>query len=196
VCDYVHLNPARAKLLPPERALREYRWSSWPEYLKAPGRRPRWLRTDRLLGEHGIAKDSAAGRRVLEEAVEARRATESETDCEAIRRGWCLGSETFRQELLAQATERLGPEHYGAERFEVAEARAERIVAEELKRRKWRETDLARRAKGNPDKVARAGRLRQETLVTVQWIAERLQMGSAGYVNNRLYRGRKGKRQE
>src|SRR5687768_12893033 len=25
VCDYVHLNPARAKLLPPEAALREYR---------------------------------------------------------------------------------------------------------------------------------------------------------------------------
>ena len=31
VCDYVHLNPARAKLLAPQQALREYRWSSWPE---------------------------------------------------------------------------------------------------------------------------------------------------------------------
>jgi len=33
VCDYVHLNPARAKLLHSEQALREYRWSSWPEYM-------------------------------------------------------------------------------------------------------------------------------------------------------------------
>src|SRR5437899_3858149 len=38
VCDYVHLNPARAKLLKPEEPLRSYRWSSWPEYLKVPGR--------------------------------------------------------------------------------------------------------------------------------------------------------------
>src|SRR6267378_2590023 len=28
VCDYVHLNPVRAKLLKTEQPLREYRWSS------------------------------------------------------------------------------------------------------------------------------------------------------------------------
>src|SRR5437867_1065888 len=44
VCDYVHLNPARAKLLRPEQALREYRWSSYPEYLKAASKRAVWLR--------------------------------------------------------------------------------------------------------------------------------------------------------
>src|SRR5438477_5577975 len=42
VCEYVHLNPARVKLLKPEQRLREYRWSSWPEYLRAPGKRPGW----------------------------------------------------------------------------------------------------------------------------------------------------------
>jgi putative transposase len=30
VCDYVHLNPVRAKLLRREQPLRAYRWSSWP----------------------------------------------------------------------------------------------------------------------------------------------------------------------
>ena len=29
VCDYVHLNPVRAKLLPPEAALESYPWSSY-----------------------------------------------------------------------------------------------------------------------------------------------------------------------
>src|ERR1041384_5837347 len=66
VCDYVHLNPARAKLLSGEQALRDYPWSSWPEYLKSPGKRPAWLRVERLLGEYGIPQDSAAGRRRLE----------------------------------------------------------------------------------------------------------------------------------
>jgi putative transposase len=65
VCDYVHLNPARAKLLSPDQALREYRWSSWPAYLTPPGQRPDWLRVERLLGEYGLPADSAAGRRQL-----------------------------------------------------------------------------------------------------------------------------------
>src|SRR5947199_2135671 len=64
-CDYVHLNPVRARLLRPEAVLRSYRWSSYREYLKCASQRPAWLRVDRLLGEHGIAKDSPAGRRVF-----------------------------------------------------------------------------------------------------------------------------------
>ena len=34
VCDYVHLNPARARLLRAEQSLSVYRWSSYPEHLK------------------------------------------------------------------------------------------------------------------------------------------------------------------
>jgi REP element-mobilizing transposase RayT len=148
VCDYVHLNPVRAKLLKPEQELRAYRWSSWPEYVKAPDKRWSWRRVERLLGEYRIPKDSAAGRRELERAVEKRR--------------------------------------------ETAEATAERIIAAELKRRKWDEAELAKRAKGDLGKVAVAGRLRAETLMSVAWITKRLQMGTAGYLNNRLYRWRKG----
>src|SRR6202167_6044392 len=40
VCDYVHLNPVRAKLLRPEQPLKACRWSSWREYLKPPRNRP------------------------------------------------------------------------------------------------------------------------------------------------------------
>jgi REP element-mobilizing transposase RayT len=192
VCDYVHLNPARAKLLKPEQPLSGYRWSSWPEYLKSPGKRWSWLRVDRLLGEYRIPQDSAAGRRVLEQAVEERRAAEANEDYKAIRRGWCLGEATFRKELLGQMTERLGAEHFGEERLESDVEKAERILSEELKRRGWKETDLPKRAKGDPGKVKMAARLRGETLVTVKWIAERLGMGTASYVNNRLYRWRKG----
>jgi len=78
----------------------------------------------------------------------------------AIRRGWCLGEETFRQELLAQMSERLGAEHYGEERAETEEAKAERIIAEELKRRKWKATELQNRPEGDAEKVALAARLR------------------------------------
>jgi hypothetical protein len=44
VCDYVHLNPARAGLLGPEEPLQSYPWSSYPLHLQEPTRRPVWLR--------------------------------------------------------------------------------------------------------------------------------------------------------
>lgn len=193
VCDYVHLNPVRAKLLTPQQALRDYPWSSYVEYLKAPSRRPEWLQVRRLLGEMRIPKDSAAGRREFERRVEERRSQEDGTEWRQIRRGWFLGSDTFKKELLAQIDGRMGPEHYGVERRESQEEQAERVMQEELRRRKWREEELARRRKGDAEKIKIAQRLRTETLVSVAWIARRLQMGSVSYVNNRLYLMRKGK---
>ena len=49
VSDYVHLNPARAGLVAADQALAGWAWSSYPDYLRPPGKRPTWLRTDRLL---------------------------------------------------------------------------------------------------------------------------------------------------
>jgi putative transposase len=191
VCDYVHLNPVRAKLIKPDALLREYPWSSWPEYLKRPAKRWSWLRMDRLLGEYRIPRDSAAGRRQLERALEERRTGEAGTDYKKVRRGWCLGAESFRKELLGQMQERMGTEHYGAERQETIEEHAEAMVVAELKRRRWAEAELGRRAKGDAGKVAIAVRLRVESAVTVKWIAARLQMGAPGYVNHLLYQQRK-----
>ena len=101
VCEYVHLNPARAKLLSPEVPLRKYRWSSYNEYLKTASQRLPWLRVDRALGEMGIPKDSTVGRRRFEELMEQRRGEERSEQWKAVRRGWCLGDEEFRKELLA-----------------------------------------------------------------------------------------------
>jgi REP element-mobilizing transposase RayT len=191
VCDYVHLNPARAKLLRPEQALREYRWSSWPEYLKSPPRRWGWLRVDRLLGEYRVPRDSPAGRQYLERCVEERRAAEDSRAYRPVRRGWCLGDERFRQELLAELAGAVGKEHYGEERRESAVARAEGIVAEALRRAGWEEGRLGSTAKGHPVKVRVARRLRRETTVSHEWIAGRLRMGSRSHASNLVYAKRK-----
>jgi hypothetical protein len=87
VCDYVHLNLARAKRVAAEQPSRSFLWSGWPEYLAAPSRRPAWLRVPRLLGEYRIPKDSAAGRQQLEQALEQRRGAEEDEEFKAIRRG-------------------------------------------------------------------------------------------------------------
>jgi REP element-mobilizing transposase RayT len=191
VGDYVHLNSARAKLVVADATLKSFAWSSWPASLLARSKRPAWLRVDRLLGQWGMPKDSPAGRQRLERALEERRGLAEGDEFKPIRRGWCLGEQKFREELLAQMSEQMGAEHYGEERAEAAEALAELIIAEELKLGRWQESDLKTRPKGDPVKVALAARLRAETTMTVGWIAERLAMGTRGYLNHLLYRRRK-----
>ena len=187
VCDYVHLNPVRARLLTEDQRLESYRWSSYPLYLQAPSRRPAWLKTGRLLGEWAVPKDSATGRRMFAAQMEARRAGEREQEYKALRRGWCLGGKAFRKELLEQMAERRGEWHYGGELQESAEARAEGIIAAELKRRGWEEKELGERRKGDKMKVRLAGRLRAETTVPLKWIAQRLSMGTRGHLQHLLY---------
>jgi putative transposase len=189
VCDYVHLNPVRARLLGPEQRLLEYPWSSYGSYLAAKAHRAEWLRVDRLLGEHGIQQDNAAGRRQFEERMEQRRGQEmDEAEWKPLRRGWCLGSAEFKTNLLAQMEGKLGVHHSGELKRESAEAKAEGIIREELKRLRWTERELKTRAKSDPAKLALAARVRRETTQTLEWIAHRLQMGTRKSFNAKLYR--------
>jgi REP element-mobilizing transposase RayT len=191
VCDYVHLNPARAKLLGAEEPLKVFTWSSYLDYLKPPAKRPGWLHVNRLLGEYRIAKDTAAGRAQFEAQMERRRAAEDLRVYQAIRRGWCFGENAFRKELLEQMAERVGEYHYAEERQASGEQKAREIVAAELKRIEWTEEDLKRRRKGDAKKVRMAQRLRAETTMTLKWIAEALQMGAWTHVSNLLSRQRR-----
>jgi len=113
LCDYVHLNPARAGSLQIPEKLSSYLWSSYGKYFKAPRLRYRWLRVDRLLGEWAIPRDSAVGRKEFQKGMEGRRVEEDGEQFKAVERGWCVGSEAFRQELLCQMSQRAGAEHYG-----------------------------------------------------------------------------------
>jgi REP-associated tyrosine transposase len=187
VCDYVHLNPVRARLIRAEQGLESYRWSSYPAYLQSPSRRPAWLRTDRLFGEWAVAVDSAAGRKMFSAQMEARRAGEEQQEYKSLRRGWFLGDKTFRKELLAQMDQRRGEWHYGEELRESAEERAERIVKAELKRKGWVERELKVRRKGDKFKVQLARRLQTETTVPLKWISQRLCMGTRGHLAHLLY---------
>lgn len=177
-CDYVHLNPVRAKLLAAEDRLLAYPWSSFPLYLAAREHRPRWLRADRLLGEHGVGQDTPAGRQEFERHMERRRWEEMNPEAlEEFRRGWSIGSETFRQECLDRMEGKVGDNHPGQTRLETAQAKADRILAEELTRLGWTQADLATRQRNHPIKLALAARLRQQTTLSVKQIAERLHLG-------------------
>src|SRR6266571_3095819 len=178
VCDYVHLNPVRAGLIRPEVPLKAYRWSSYPEYLKKAGERPAWLRVERLLGESGIGRDDAGGRQGFGEAMEERRGKDKPGEWKGIRRGWFLGGAQLKEQLLEKMGPGMGDHHGGEQKRETDEQKARGLVLEELRKRRWTEHDLQKRRKTDATKVEMAARLRAETLMTMEWIARRLRMGS------------------
>jgi REP element-mobilizing transposase RayT len=190
VCDYVHLNPVRARLLRTGQRLIEYPWSSFAWHLAGKEHRPAWLCSEPLFGEHGITQDNAQGRREFERRLEARRQEPKETGG-PMRRGWYLGTQEFKKELLARMEGRLGANHAGQLRREAAEANAQRLIESELKRQGWTEGELKDRAKTDPVKVALAARIRRETTVPIRWLATRLHMGTRQTLNAALYLWRK-----
>ncbi len=188
-CDYVHLNPIRAKLLAADDRLLAYPWSSFPLYLAAPAHRPRWLRTDRLLGEHRIGQDTPLGRQQFERNMERRRLEEtSQEELEKFRRASSIGSEAFRRECLQRMEDKLSDNHPGQARLETAAAKAERIVAEELARLQWTGSDLAIQQRSHPRKLALAARLRQETTLPVSQIAELVHLGKPKGAGTNLHK--------
>jgi len=55
-----------------------------------------------------------------------------EEGLKALRRGWCQGGEKFKKQKLEEMDGQVGEHHFGQLRLETAQARAERIIAEEL----------------------------------------------------------------
>jgi hypothetical protein len=65
------------------------------------------------------------------------------------------------------------------------------LVQDELRRRGWKEADLVRRRKEDVEKVGIAWRLRQESPMTLKWIAQQLRMGAWTHGSNCLVQKRK-----
>jgi len=135
--------------------------------------RPRWLRTDRLLGEHGIAQDTPAGRQEFERHLECRRLEEVDEEAlQDFRQAWSIAARLSGGMPLSRWRGKVGENHPGQTRLETAGAKADRIVAEELARLQWTQSDLTKRPKSHPAKLALAARLRQETTLSVKEIAD------------------------
>ena len=103
-----------------------------------------------------------------------------------LRNGWKIGAEDFRDWLADKLLRRGRTGEQARERSETDGALAERMVTEALRAACQRESDLVMLPKGHEMKVRIARQLRAQTPMSRQWIANRLKMGSAGYVSNLL----------
>jgi REP element-mobilizing transposase RayT len=190
--DYVHLNPARAKLIQADQPLREFHWSSFGSYLEpndAPRKRPVVEPALTVFGAPDAGRKSG---RDFERHMEWRRTLDLNEEFQSLRHGWFFGTDSFQAELLARMDLIPAANHTGPEIHQSAEARAERIVTRELAHLEWSEQELREHAKGALEKIRIAEQLRQESTVTIGWIAERLRMGTAGHLSHLLYWRRRG----
>jgi len=103
-----------------------------------------------------------------------------------LRTGWRIGPEDFVARLSEQAVVRTGENHTKAVRQEHDVEKARRLISEKLSSVGWDHQRLVREHKGHPIKVQLAQKLRNETIMSMKWIAAELSMGSWGYVNQLL----------
>jgi len=189
VATYIHLNPVRARLVGTEPGmLREFRWSSFPNYLERPSRRPAWLKTGLLLAESGFDRDDAKARRGFEAWMDARSVEcgdgsneEVERAWRKVRRGWCLGGESFREKLMGLIGEKAAEtkrESLGGEAIATHDEAAAAAWLEEAALKVGGGLgELRVRAKGCLEKQVLAWWLRSNTTMSREWIADRLGMG-------------------
>lgn len=188
VANYIHLNPVRTKVFDlGQEKLVDYRWSSYPLYLR-PSKRPEWLVVDRVLGALG-AGDDRAGRewyrkhmqkRVLEIAGNDT-PRESDPAWDKIRRGWFFGSDDFRRELMVRIDDGLkgkrASSFSGEAIREHNEAEADKLIVQGLGKLGVLPGQLEGMRKGAPAKMALAWLVKKKTVVRNEWISERLSCG-------------------
>ncbi len=201
VADYIHLNPARAGLAGGRcGALGNYPWSSLAAYAK--GRGPAWLETARVLRAFELA-ETGRGRRAYVAWLEARAANDGgKIDAQAtaaLKRGWYLGKETFKDRLLDLLTPnpvaRGSGDASGAFR-DSAESEASRILSEGkgMLGLPVAMEDLAGLKKSDENKVLLAAVLRAGTSVSNGWISEKLVMGHPNSISRLISKCRADRR--
>jgi hypothetical protein len=84
-----------------------------------------------------------------------------------------MGGKEFKKRMLERADGQLGDHDCGQFRRQSAGGKAETIAEEELRLLGWEEGELSKRPKSAPCKPALAGRLREETTLTLKQIAAR-----------------------
>lgn len=190
VCDYLHLNPVRAGIIPVAR-LEEYRYSSY-WYLGQPRKRPAFLHPTTALAEAGGLTDTPAGRRsyadYLAWQLEEGPAGKSQAYVN-LSRGWALGTREFKHALVkdhALAADTRAWERTGA--GEIRERGWAAALAECLRAHGQSETTARADRKSAAWKAAIAHELKQTTQASNRWLTEHLHMGRPEAVS--VYVGR------
>ena len=208
--DYIHLNPVRARIITPKhkQSVLDYAWTSLAGgYALAPKHRAGWLAVADGLAAFGL-EDTAAGRRQMVERLDRRAVAEElsqcgvvvqsdEVDarCSHLRRGWYWGTQEFGEKLrrlAAALLKRSAPKsrsYRGNELVvEHGERQAEVWLRAGLKAAGLKQGELGELKGSDRRKLLLADMLWRRTVVSQEWLAEKLRMRSAANVSQQLRR--------
>ena len=190
VCDYIHLNPIKAGILPIERLV-EYRYSSY-WYLHHPGKRPSFLQPQTALAFAGGLHDNKQGRAAYALWLEFKagaiaRARGWNKQELALCRGWSIGSELFKERLVKEfklagvlrSSDRLGVREMRLRNWSRVLQGALAVLGQTL------ETGAAD-MKSTPWKLAVAAFMKSKTQVSNSWLSSQLNMGAPNAMSHNL----------
>lgn len=188
--NYIHLNPVRAKIVPPEQVA-AFRWSSLPRFVR--GVRFAQLEAATWLRGMGLA-DEAEGwvdyvERLRQLALDP--AEQDRLGFGAMSRGWAIGTDAWRKAVARDhAHLAINPGLGAAEARALREAAWTARLEELLREAKQSRETAAEATKSAPWKVALALRLRRETGASIAWMAKILAMGRPDSVRGYLSKHR------
>jgi len=193
---YVHLNPVRAKLVKVQDGIENYQWCSLIDYMRPKSKRRSWLAVEQGLA-HLDYPDTAAGRRKLlantEGLVDRSKLTraginqpEGASLQVTVERGWCFGSEDFREKLsllvgdtkvdIGSSTSKANG-YTGTQTDDHAEATARLWIERGLGELGLSKEDLPVINKTDWRKAMIVRCIRKHSSVKIEWIAKELHMG-------------------
>lgn len=188
VVDYIHLNPVRAKIVPPGQ-VGAFRWSSLAGISKGAG----WICDDGWRAGERDGVDSSARRAYadyLKEVAEDEASWES-LGLVGLSRGWAIGSSGWRKAMAKEhARMALNP---GLSREEAEEFRRDKweaVFLDELQAAGRQEADLVTHPRMQPWKLDLADHLQRESGISLAWLANRLQIGKPNSLRSYLSRAR------
>ena len=209
--DYIHLNPVRAGIIQPRngQSVMDYAWSSLAgAYAVAPKRRAKWL--DAAAGLKAFElEDTVTGRKRMVERVDKRAveeegkscgvpllAEEVDARCSHLRRGWFWGTQAFGEKMRKLAAKMLNKtgapksRGYGNQVTvrEHGQRQAEQWLTAGLKAAGLKRSELNRVKGSEVRKVLLADLLWRRTVVSQEWLAEKLAMKSAANVSQQIRR--------
>jgi putative transposase len=192
-CDYVHLNPARARLVGGEGqpVFSGYAWSSSWYLSRSRGMDPTWLDLHRIVEAHGLGRKGYL--RYLEgRALEERGAGHDDDKYKPLRRGWCFGAEEFKDDLKEGLVAHLNVLNRDSITGEPRRMHDE-YEALVLLQRSCEEIGLDlgkkdRLAKNDLRKALVSWLVIKKTAVTQEWVAAELGMGSRANVSRAVRR--------
>jgi REP element-mobilizing transposase RayT len=192
VIDYIHLNPARAKIVAAE-GLVDYRWSSLPRFLRGP--RARVLCCQDWLVQHGF-DDTLAGLKSYTDYLIGLAGDETEQKrlgLEQLSKGWAIGTAGWCRAIAKDhAARALEPGIEASELRSLKEALWSQVLDEALTNQKQTRESAATARANTPWKISTAIKLRNVG-APFAWITEQLHMGSVSTARVYLNRAKSSK---